>query len=95
MKIELNEKTYIAPPAKAKMFRRALVITKEYDLENITADTLDELLQFVVEVFGEKFTIEDIYEYHLSGDLIGLVSETIQFVVNPKGQSDGEDDKKK
>jgi hypothetical protein len=86
---EKNEKRYVAPPAKAKHFRKALVITKEYDLENITAGTLDELLAFVVDVFQNQFTIDDIYDGLPSADLIPLIAETIQHVVGEV------DDKKK
>jgi hypothetical protein len=89
MKIVLNEKTYICPPAKAKHFRKALVITKQHDLENITPETLDELVGFVCDCFGNQFSIDDIYEELESEALIPLVSETIQHVVG------GADDKKK
>jgi 23S rRNA G2069 N7-methylase RlmK/C1962 C5-methylase RlmI len=87
---EKNEKRYVAPAAKAKHFRKALVITKDYDLDNITADTLDELLAFVVDVFNNQFSIDDIYEGVGSAALIQIVADTIQHVVG-----ETPDDKKK
>ncbi|SEM34770.1 hypothetical protein SAMN05192533_102269 [Mesobacillus persicus] len=92
MILELNEKKYMAPPAKAKLFRKALVITKEYDLDNLTADTLDEVLFFVCEVFNNQFSLEDIYEYVDGRDLVKLVIDSIKHVV---GQTTGEEDSKK
>jgi len=60
MKIELLEKTYVAPAPKARLFRQALVITQERDLNNLSPDMLDELLQYVCDCFANQFTIDDL-----------------------------------
>lgn len=76
-----NEKKLIAPAAKAKLFRKALVITKQYDLNNIEPETLDELLEFVAEVFEKEITVEDIYEGYPAKHLVKLIADAIGFVV--------------
>lgn len=81
MKLVLDEKTYHAPTVKAKMFRKALVLSKENNFDEIDADMLDNLLFFVVEAFGNQFSLEDIYENLASKDLIPLILETVEYVV--------------
>ena len=81
----------MASDFKAKLFRQALVITKENDLNDLTPELLDHLLHFVVEVFAKQFTIDDIYD-HLDGDeLIPLLINTINYVTG----SDKPGDQKK
>lgn len=89
MKIELLEKVYVAPSPKARLFRQALVITQEKDLNNLTPDMLDELLQYVCDAFGNKFSIDEIYDGYASTDLVGLISETIMYVVGDEATVDG------
>lgn len=93
MKIEIGEKKYIAPRPKAKFFREALLIAQNEEIKvNISADKLDELVDYVVRVFGEKFTIEEVYDEFYSDELIKLISDTIAFVV---GEDNISTDKKK
>jgi hypothetical protein len=84
MKLELNEKTYVAKQPKAKMFRKALVLTKENDLTDLNPELLDEVLSFVCEVFNDQFTIDDIYDNIDSDEISALVQNTLEFVIKPK-----------
>lgn len=93
MKIVINEKTYVAPRPKTRLFRQALVITKEKDLNNMTPDTLDELMQFVCDIFANQFSIDDIYEHLNSDELDSLMIDSIKFAMG--GNVTDEDDKKK
>lgn len=92
MKLLINDKTYIAPKPKARLFREALVITKQNDLEDMNADTLDALLGFVTDVFKKEFSIDDIYDSLESDELVPTVVAAIQFVT---GGGDKEEDGKK
>lgn len=91
MKIQL-EKRYVAPKPKAKLFREALVLSKENDLDDITPDTLDVLLQFVVDTFSNQFTLDDLYNHLDSEALIPTIIESIHYVANSMTK---ENDKKK
>lgn len=89
MKITLNENIFVAPKPKAKFFRQALQIVQERDLTRLTPDMLDELIQYVCDVFGSQFTINELYDELPSDELVPLVQETIEFVVGKQGNADG------
>jgi hypothetical protein len=84
MKLVLDGKTYVAKQPKAKMFRKALVLTKENDLTDLNPELLDEVVSFVCEVFGDQFTIEDVYDNIDSDEVSQLVQDALEFVVKPK-----------
>ncbi len=91
-----NEKIIVAPEPIGKLFRKALVLTKELNQEELTADTLDENIKFVVEVFGEQTTIDEIYEGYPSFKLSELANEAIYYVMTGMTiEEEVEDNKKK
>lgn len=92
MKIVINEKTYIAPRPKTRLFRQALVITNEKDLNNLTPDTLDELIKFVCDLFANEFSIDDIYDHYYGDELYDLLLEALTFAMG--GKASAEDKKK-
>lgn len=90
MRITLNEVVYVAPKPKMKHFRTALEITQDRDLNHLNTEMLDEVVLFVVSVFGDQFTVNDVYE-DFDGDFIELLEEVIAFVAKKFG---GESKKK-
>lgn len=89
MRIVINEKTYIAPRVKAKLFREALVITKEKDLNDLTPDKFDEVLQFACDIFANQFKIDDIYEHLYRDELDEFIVETIKYALGGVEEEDG------
>lgn len=89
MKITLfingEEKTFTVPFVKARMFRRALEITKKYDLNDVDVETLDVLVSYVVELFNNQFTIDDIYDGVPADKLIPTILDCINKVVGTVG----------
>ena len=81
MQINLNNKTYIMPTIKAKMLRKTLALNEKMDFNNLKVNDLDELVNFVTELFGNQFSIDDIYENVDSKELIPLLTQAIQSVV--------------
>lgn len=57
-----EEKTFVTPFVKGRMFRRVLEIFKDYNLDNLTPETLDVLVDFVVECFNGKFSRDQFYD---------------------------------
>lgn len=57
-----KEKTFVAPAPKARMIRNAIEITEHLDEKKLTTADLDGMADFVVEVFGKKFTVDDLYD---------------------------------
>ncbi|ADU95287.1 MULTISPECIES: phage tail assembly chaperone G [Anoxybacillaceae] len=90
MKITLfingEEKTFTVPFVKARMFRRALEITKKYDLNDVDVETLDVLVSYVVELFNNQFTIDDIYDGVPADKLIPTILDCINKVVGTVGK---------
>lgn len=81
MQIELNNKIYIMPTVKAKMLRKTLTLNEKMDFNNLKVNDLDELVNFVVELFDNQFSIDDIYDNVDSTELIPLLTKAIESVV--------------
>lgn len=54
MEILLNNKTYVMPKAKTRMLRKAIEINENINFNNLKTKNLDELVDFVVELYGNK-----------------------------------------
>jgi len=82
MNITLGEKTYVAKPAKARMFRQAIEINEKIDFSNLTTEALDELIGFVCTIYGDQFTIDEVYDGLDADKLVSTVSKSIGGIVN-------------
>lgn len=96
MKLTLGKKRYVAPKPKTKIYREAIKLSNNIDvlLDNLNEDTFDELASFVVEVFKNQFTLDDLYEELDGEEFLPLFTQAIQFAVNIPIDLQ-EDDKKK
>jgi len=56
-----TEKIYTAPSPKAIVLRNALEIVETIDGANLTVRDFDLLVEFTVNLFGKKFTADDIW----------------------------------
>ena len=72
-----KKKTFIAPEIKGRMLRRAIEFQK-IDESTFDVTTLDNLVNFIVELFGNKFTVDDVYD----GINIKLLFPTLMKCVN-------------
>ena len=82
MNIILGEKTYVAKPAKARMFREAIAINEKIDFSNLTTEALDDLIGFVCTIYGNQFTIDDVYDGLGADKLVSTLSKSISGVVS-------------
>jgi hypothetical protein len=81
MQITLNDKTYVAAPVKARMFREAISISELINFEKLKAKDLDTLVDFTVRFYGNAFTRDEFYD-GLDGDkLISTLSESMNGIV--------------
>lgn len=62
MQIILNGKTYIAPAPKGRMVRRAYEIIESLSMTEPKVSDLDTLTGFIVELYNNQFTIDDVYD---------------------------------
>ncbi len=56
-----DEKIYTSPNPKAIVLRNALEITETMDAKNLTVKDFDLLVEFAVNLFGKKFTADDVW----------------------------------
>jgi hypothetical protein len=61
-KEKTEKKMYIAPSPKARIVRNALAMTEIIDTKNMKTADVDSLMNYIVDLFGRQFTIDDIYD---------------------------------
>ncbi|VUZ24349.1 Uncharacterised protein [Acetobacterium wieringae] len=79
---ENEEKTFTAGRPKGRMVRRAIRLAGSLKPESITEDTLDELIDYVVDVYGKQFTIDDFYDGLYYDEMMDKITETIEAIAN-------------
>ena len=82
MNILLGEKTYVAKPVKARMFREAIAINEKIDFNHLTTEALDELIGFVCAIYGNQFTIDEVYDGLDADKLVTTLSKSISGIVS-------------
>ena len=82
MDLKLNDKTYVASAVKARMFRKAIEISEKINFEKMKAKDLDELIDFIVELYGKQFTRDDLYDGLPAEKLTSTLSESINGIVS-------------
>lgn len=81
MNLKINGKTYTAQNKKGRIIRQALEIYESVDFNSIKLKDLDALVDFAVEVYGNKFTSDDFYDGINADDLlitlINIITEAV------------------
>lgn len=85
MNIVLEDKTYVMPSPKARMVRKAIEITEKTNFDELKASDLDVLINYIVDLFGKQFTIDDVYDKLEASKLIPTLMECINRVVGTMG----------
>lgn len=65
----------------AKFMRKALELRNEMNLNNLSNDDLDTVVDFVVEVFDKQFTADEVYEGIAYDKLLDTVFENVFMVI--------------
>ncbi|MET3507033.1 phage tail assembly chaperone G [Halalkalibacter oceani] len=89
LEINKKEKQFIAPSIKARAFRRALELNAKLDFENLTVDDLDTLTGFVCEVYGNQFTVDDLYDGLPAAEFLPTLTDTMTAIVSGVGGAEG------
>ncbi|MDX1769887.1 MAG: hypothetical protein R3328_00030 [Planococcaceae bacterium] len=74
-------KTYTQLFVSARYMRKALELRIEMDLNNLSLEDVDTVVNFVVDVFGKQFTSDDVYDGLSYDELINTVFEDVFMVV--------------
>jgi hypothetical protein len=71
--IEDKEKTFVVPFVKGRMFRRVIEIYKKYNLDNLEPETIDVLVDFIVECFNGQFSRDEFYDGIAADEFINTI----------------------
>ena len=80
-KKDKKDKTYTTGFISARMVRRTIEVSQGVDFDNISPEELDKLIDYIVELFNNQFTIDDVYDGLQSKDLIPTITKCINEVV--------------
>ena len=81
LKKDKKDKTYTTGFISARMVRRTIEVSQGVDFDNISPEELDKLIDYIVELFGNHFTRDDVYYGLQSKDLIPTITKCINEVV--------------
>lgn len=81
MDVVLNYKTYVMPKVKTRMLRKAVEVNEKIDFNNLKTKDLDELVDFVVSLYGNQFTRDEFYDELDADKLIETLNNSINGIV--------------
>jgi hypothetical protein len=81
LKKDKKDKTYTTDFISARMVRRTIEVSQGVDFDNITPEELDKLIDYIVELFDNQFTRDDVYDGLSSKELIPAITKCINKVV--------------
>lgn len=79
--IDNKETNFTAPFVSGRMLRKTLEFQKQNDLSNIGLDLLDRMVDYVVELFGKQFTIDEFYDGISASQLIKTITNCLNEVI--------------
>ena len=83
---KMRKKTFIAPEIKGRMLRKAIEFRK-ITQNNFDETTLDSLVSFITELFGNKFSVDDVYDGILIKKLVPELYRCVNEVVEQFNES--------
>ena len=86
LKIGGKDRTFVADFISARMLRKTIDISKNINFDALSADELDIMVDYLVQLFGKQFTIDDVYDGLPSKELIPKLIECINEVVGDMGK---------
>mgnify|MGYP001597607258 CR=1 FL=1 len=78
----VKTKLFVANKPKARLVRRAAEIEKQIDFTHFTPETLDIAVDFLCEIYNNKFTRDELYDGIESDKLFTTYTDTVNRVIN-------------
>lgn len=80
MDLKLGKKNYSTGAIKAKMVRKAIEVAETTNFNDLKVKDLDTLVDYITELFGEKFTRDEVYDELDADKLIPTLTDCISGV---------------
>ena len=81
LKIDGKNKTFLAPFISARKLKATLAMSKKFDKDNFSEESLDELINYEVELYGKQFTSDEMYDGFPANELFNKVFVDIDAVM--------------
>jgi len=81
LRLDGNEKVFVTDFISARMMRRTIEISKNMNFEEMSVDDLDVMVEYLVQLFGKQFTIDEVYDGLPSKELVPILIQCINEVV--------------
>lgn len=81
MELILGKKTYVAQKLKTRALRQAIEINEKIDFNNLKVSDLDELVDFICSIYGNKFDRNYFYDNLDADKLTETLSDSINGIV--------------
>lgn len=84
IRIELNQgqDIYVCTKVTGFLFRTALRLKERQESAGISTYLLDDMAQFVCEVFGNRFTVSELYRGLETDEILKVFNNVLRLVMN-------------
>lgn len=76
-----EEKTFKAPFISARKLRNTLVISEKVNTEGFNVGLMDEVSEFLVEIYGYKFTSDELLDGYPSNKFFEKALEDMNYII--------------
>lgn len=89
LQVETKKRTYTPKFVSGRMFRRTLEVSKV--LQNgLGEDELDAAVDYIVELYGNQFTRDELYDGIAAQELIPTIRKSINSVISKGSSGEGD-----
>jgi hypothetical protein len=83
LKLNINglDTTFVTPFLSARKLRETIVISEKLQKEEMTPEQVDTMADYVVDIFGNKFTRDQLYDGLASNELLPTITNCISTVM--------------
>lgn len=81
IRIEGNDKEFTPPFVSARMLKETIKMGKIADANNPDEDMIDTMANYIVKLFGNQFTVDQLYDGIASDKLIPFFLECVKEVL--------------
>jgi hypothetical protein len=81
LKIDDKEKSFKMPWQSGRKVRDTMAMKEKLNTMPETAESLDEMMSYVVEIFNNQFTLDEIYDGIENKELLPTFAKTVQVIM--------------